>query len=66
MFAFMGGEAQNWTPLITASVILCLYAPIALLIQGIAIAYTESAWTLTYMRLTKPQDDAPIVLEANA
>ena len=66
MFAFIAGEAQSWTPLIVGGVILCLYAPIALLFQGIAIAYTESAWTLTYMRVTKPQDNAPVLLEANA
>src|SRR5688572_5972111 len=66
MFAFMAGEAQSWTPLIVAGVILCLYAPISLLIQGIAVAYTESAWTLTYMRLTKPQAQEPVVpVEAN-
>jgi hypothetical protein len=36
-------------------------------LNGIITAYTESAWTLTYMRLTaKPQDNAPVVLEANA
>lgn len=67
ILAFVVGEAQNWTPLAIAGVCLCLYIPIALLLNGIAIAYTESAWTLTYLRLTKPQDSAPVVpLEANA
>ena len=66
MFAFIAGEAQSWTPLIVAGVILCLYAPISLLIHGIAVAYTESAWTLTYMRLTKPPAPSPVVpVEAN-
>ena len=65
--AFMVGEAQNWTPLAIAGVCICLYIPISLLLNGIAIAYIESAWTLTYMRLTKPQSNEPIVLpEANA
>ena len=64
--AFAVGEAQNWTPLGIAGVCICLYIPISLLLNGIAIAYTESAWTLTYMRLTKPQDNEPVVLiEAN-
>lgn len=64
--AFAVGEAQNWTPLAIAGVCICLYIPISLLLNGIAIAYTESAWTLTYMRLTKPQDNEPVVLiEAN-
>ena len=64
--AFAMGEAQNWTPMAIAGICICLYIPISLLLNGIAIAYTESAWTLTYMRLTKPQDLEPAVLpEAN-
>ncbi|HVF24433.1 MAG TPA: hypothetical protein VNA23_01005 [Anaerolineales bacterium] len=64
--AFAVGEAQNWTPLAIAGVCLCLYIPISLLLNGIAIAYTESAWTLTYRRLTRMQDDERVALpEAN-
>jgi hypothetical protein len=64
--AFMAGEAQNWTPLGIAGICICLYIPISLLLNGIAIAFTESAWTLTYIRLTKPQVTEPVVLpEAN-
>jgi hypothetical protein len=64
--AFAVGEAQNWTPMAIAGICICLYIPISLLLNGIAIAYTESAWTLTYMRLTKPQVIEPAVLpEAN-
>jgi hypothetical protein len=64
--AFAFGEAQNGTPLAIAGVCLCLYIPILLLLNGIAIAYTESAWTLTYLRLTRVQDDQLIPLpEAN-
>jgi hypothetical protein len=43
-----------------------LYLPVLLLLNGILTAFMQSAWTLTYMRLTKPQDNVPIVLEANA
>jgi len=65
--AFAAGEAQNWTPLAIAGVCICLYIPISLLLNGIAIAYTESVWTLTYMRLTRPEDNEPVALpEANA
>lgn len=64
--AFVVGEAQNWTPLAIAGIYLCLYIPISLLLNGIAIAYTESAWTLTYLRLARVQDDQPVALpEAN-
>jgi len=65
--AFAFGGAQNTTPLIFMGVCICLYIPVALLLQGIVVAYTESAWTLTYMRLTKPQDNEPVAsIEANA
>ena len=64
--AFALGEAQNWTPLAIAGVCLCLYIPISLLLNGIAIAYTESAWTLTYLQLTRVQYHEPVTLpEAN-
>jgi hypothetical protein len=64
---FALGNQQNWTPMIFAGICLCLYIPVVWLLNGILTAYTESAWTLTYMRLTaKPQDNAPVVLEANA
>ena len=66
---FAVGKAQNWTPMIFAGVCLCLYIPVAWVLNGIITAYTESAWTLTYMRLTaKPQESAPVpvVPEANA
>ena len=53
--------------MIFAGICLCLYIPVVWVLNGIITAYTESAWTLTYMRLTaKPQDNAPVVLEANA
>jgi hypothetical protein len=59
--AFAYGNAQNWTPMIVAGALLCLYIPVSLLLNGIVISYTESAWTLTFMRLThKPDTDEPI------
>ena len=66
MFSFMAGEAQNWTPLAVMGIGLCLYIPVSLLLNGIAIAFSESAWTLTYLRVTRPPDDAPVLIEANA
>lgn len=67
VIAFAAGEARSWTPLIIMGICICLYIPVSLLLNGIAMTYTESAWTLTYMRLTKPQADEPIVpVEANA
>jgi hypothetical protein len=66
IFALAMGQGESYTPLIFMGVCLCLYVPVALVLQGIVTAYTESAWTLTYMRITKTQDETPEVLEANA
>ncbi|HET6822818.1 MAG TPA: hypothetical protein VFH34_09225 [Anaerolineales bacterium] len=68
VIAFAVGEGQSSTPLILMGVGLCIYLPILLVLNGIMAAYIESAWTLTYMRLTAkpPLDSAPVVLEANA
>lgn len=63
---FLAGETQSFAPLIIPIVCFCLFIPVALILQGIITAYSESAWTLTYLRLTKPQDNAPILSEANA
>ncbi len=67
VLAFTLGQAQNWTPMILALACLCLYTPVLWVLNGIIVSYTESAWTLTYMRLTGPQDNEPATLvEANA
>lgn len=46
----------------------CLYAPVSLVLNGILTTFTQSAWTLTYMRLTqKPEaPEAPVFAEPNA
>jgi hypothetical protein len=64
--AFVAGNAPNWNALLFALACTCLLSPILWLINGIMVAYVESAWTLTYLRLIKPQDNAPVIIEANA
>ena len=68
IIGFAAGEGQSSIPLVLMGVGLCIYLPILLVLNGIMTAYIESAWTLTYMRLTAnpPLDSAPVVLEANA
>jgi hypothetical protein len=58
---FAIGNSQNYTPLIFAGICLCLYIPVSLLLNGILISYTETAWTLTYMRLTGKPASSDIV-----
>jgi len=64
--AFAIGNAQNTTPLILMGVCFCLYLPVLILLNGILVSYTESVWTLTYMRLTqKPDSDNSSVAPVN-
>ena len=67
MFTFIMGQAESWTPLIIAGACLVAYIPVSMLANGILITYTESAWTLTYLRLTvKPEEPVIVLPEANA
>jgi hypothetical protein len=37
-----------------------------ILANGIITAYIQSAWTLTFMQLSKPQESASVIVEPNA
>jgi hypothetical protein len=63
-FAAGGDRPALWLWIVGAC--CAVYLPILLILNGILTAYIQSAWALTYMRLTKPQDNAPVILEANA
>ncbi|MDX1378566.1 MAG: hypothetical protein R3307_06940 [Anaerolineales bacterium] len=66
--AFTFGNGDGASPIIFMVVCVCLYFPVALVLQGILTSYIESAWTLTYLRITLPKqdDDDATILEANA
>lgn len=66
MLAYFAGGGDSNAPLILMGVCTCLMIPVVLVLQGIIVAYTESAWTLTYLRLTKSQSSPEIPAEANA
>lgn len=64
---FVFGAATNNTNPIWFGVVCCaIYFPILLVLNGILTAYMQTVWALTYMRLTKPRDNAPVIVEANA
>ena len=67
-FAFIagGGSGPNWNALYIAFACMCLLTPFLWLINGILTAYVESTWTLTYMQITRPPDNPPVMIEANA
>jgi hypothetical protein len=60
------GRQPSFTPLIIAGLCLVAYFPISLVANGILGTYTGSAWTLTYLRLTKPKEETPAALPPNA
>ena len=67
--AFTFGNGDGTMPFIFITACVCLYAPVLLVLNGIVTAFIESAWTLTYMRLTQPkqdQDNDATIIEANA
>ena len=45
---------------------MLVFSPFYAVLQGFLLAFMQAAWTLTYMRLTKPMDNRPVVIEANA
>jgi hypothetical protein len=64
--AFAAGNGQSTTPLALIGVCICLYLPIAIVLQGVLTAYIQSAWTLTFMRLTrKPESGGGAGLGSN-
>jgi hypothetical protein len=68
MFSLIDGNITSWQPFILAGVFLLCYSPIAWFLNGVLITYTDSVWTLVYLRVTKPKDESntPILSEANA
>jgi hypothetical protein len=68
IFAFAIGEGQSFTPLYIALACICLYAPVSWVLNGILTTYTQSAWTLAYLRLTRKPEaaEAPVFVEPNA
>jgi hypothetical protein len=60
MVGLMAGEGNPATAGIILTVLCVLvYLPIFILLHGILRAYIQSAWTLTYMRVTSPTPPPP-------
>jgi hypothetical protein len=68
IFAFAMGEGQSFTPLYIALACICLYIPVSWLLNGVVTTFSQSAWTLTYMRLTEEpkSPETPVIVEPNA
>ena len=62
----IGAASKSETALLLGFACCALYLPVLIFLNGILTAYIQSAWTLTYMRLTQPKDNAPVFVEGNA
>lgn len=61
-----GDTTSLSVPMIIGLACCVLYFPVLLTINGALTTYIQTAWTLTFMRLTKPQDNAPVFITGNA
>lgn len=57
---------ETLMPLYIAMACCALYIPVLYLLTGILTAYIQSVWTLTFLRLTKSDEETPVFVEANA
>ncbi|HMU92834.1 MAG TPA: hypothetical protein PKE43_07495 [Anaerolineales bacterium] len=64
----MGSLGESLTPLYIALACCVVYLPVLVFFNGVITAYTQSVWTLTFMRLTtpKPKEETPVFVEDNA
>lgn len=57
---------ESLVPLYISLACCAFYMPVLILFNGIVTAYIQSAWTLTFMQLAAPKEEAPVIIEANA
>jgi hypothetical protein len=58
--------SNNTSPIWIGVLCFAAYLPFLIVLNGIVTAYVQAAWALTYLRVTRPQSSAPVILEANA
>lgn len=56
---------ESLTPVYIALACFVLYLPVLIFLNGVLTAYIQSAWTLTYLRLTKPKEENALTIAAN-
>ena len=62
----MAVSQQTLMPFYIAAACCVAYFPVLLFFNGILTAYIQASWTLTYLRLVKSKEEAPVIIEANA
>lgn len=65
MVSYEMGDALPPTAWI--SLICCgLYTPVLIGLNGVLTSYIKTAWALSYLQLTQPKENSPILAQANA
>ncbi len=62
----IGAVSQDQTVMTTGfttfGILLCCLLPVIIFLQGILQSYIDSAWTLTFLRLTRSKVEEPVLL----
>ena len=70
MFAFsFFASSEQFNPgmmEVTLLGFMCLFFPFMVAFQSIVMTFMKSTFFLSYLRLTRPKEDAPVFIEANA
>jgi hypothetical protein len=68
VFKLMDGSVDTWIPVIITTAVLCAYSPVAWILNGVLMTYTQNVWTLIYIRVADLtiKKDEPILIESNA
>ena len=63
----MGDAISQMPPTAWISIVCCaIYMPILIGLSGVLTAYMKTAWALSYLQLTKPNENTPILAQPNA
>jgi hypothetical protein len=62
----MGTLKESLAPVWIALGCFAAYIPVLLFFNGILTAYIQSAWTLTFLQLSKSQENKSVIVEPNA
>ncbi|MFM8320049.1 MAG: hypothetical protein ACKOC5_03955 [Chloroflexota bacterium] len=67
IIAMMGGQDAMQAGIAVSLLCCAIYLPVLLVLRGILNAYTQSAWSLAYLRMTagsrEPQGELPTGVE---
>ncbi|MBL8063790.1 MAG: hypothetical protein JNK32_12255 [Anaerolineales bacterium] len=68
IFSMMSYESgAPFPPTAWISIVCCVaYFPVLLVLNGILTSYMKTAWALSYLQLTKPAENTPVVVQVNA